>query len=161
MSVSAGNELPEAALAMLDGSRAAEHVGKVILLLTVDEAGFPHVAQLSAGEVVATGRRQLRLAVFAASHTTANIRRTGDITLALVEPGLSCYVKARATVTGKRIQPGPTQPMEAMRVDARVEDVVVDSEVGAAIVAGPRYRREASREEELSGWESVRAVLTG
>lgn len=161
MSVSIGNRLPKAALAMLDGEEAREHLGKVILLLTVDEAGFPHVALLSPGEILAPGDDIFRLALYEDGRTLRNIAGRSKLALAIIEPGLCCYVKGAGSVTGTRIPPGPSQPFTAVRVDVEVEEVLLDSEVGASIETGARYSRSVAHDEELAQWGCVWEVLRG
>jgi len=60
---SLGSTLPADLAAALDGSRLADQVGDTYLLLTMSEAGWPHVAMLSAGEVLAVDDAELRLAL--------------------------------------------------------------------------------------------------
>lgn len=159
MSVSIGKELPEAAVAMLDGSQAHEQVGKIALLLTVDDDGFPHVALLSPGEVLACGKSEVRLALYGSGKTIENIASRSRLTLAILEPGLCCYVKGSGVVMEAEVPPGPIQPFAARRVDVEIEDVLLDSEVGAAVETGPRYSRSISRGEELEQWNRVWGVL--
>lgn len=54
MSRSAGNELPAGVRELLDGSAIEAATGATVLLLAVDDTGWPRVAMLSAGEVLAT-----------------------------------------------------------------------------------------------------------
>jgi hypothetical protein len=92
---SLGSALPAALAAALDGRRLAERVGDTYLLITTSEAGWPHVAMLSAGEVLAIGESALRLALWPQSRSTANLRRSGQALLTAVVPPAMYYVRLR------------------------------------------------------------------
>lgn len=62
MTRSLGSELPEPVHAALTVDDPAEAEGLTLLLLSVRADGWPHLALLSVGEVVALDRRRLRLA---------------------------------------------------------------------------------------------------
>lgn len=96
MSRSIGNELPGDLLATLDGRRLDEHVGLTILLLTCGEDGWPSVALLSVGEVVAPTPTSIRLALWPGSATTANLARSGRGTLAIFGAGRADYIRVLA-----------------------------------------------------------------
>ena len=70
--------LPETLHRLLDGSDLDGKVGETMELLTVGPEGWPHVALLSAGEVLAATPEEIRLALWPSSQTTANLRRTGQ-----------------------------------------------------------------------------------
>lgn len=72
---------------MLAGHDLDAAVGFTIELLTVDPEGWPAVALLSAGEVLALDGSTIRLALWPGSRTTANLTRTGRAALALVWAG--------------------------------------------------------------------------
>ena len=93
MSRLAAQSLPESLSRLLDGSELERKVGTVLELVTLDEHGWPHVALLSVGEVLAVSPSELRLALWASSGTSANLRRTGRGLLAVVHDG--AYLKVR------------------------------------------------------------------
>src|SRR5438270_13173115 len=97
VSRSAGREVPEAVRSLLGGARLEDAVGLTVLLLTVDEEGWPRIAMLSAGEVLATGPRSLRVALWPHSSSTANLLRSPHATLALVHGGAGWYLRCRVT----------------------------------------------------------------
>ena len=159
MSEPLGARLPPEILARLAAPDAGHLMGRAIQIATLDPEGRPHPALLSYGEVVATDPCTLRIATYAASRTSDNLRRRGALTLCLVEPGSVHYVKARA-----RELPGgaPGHPGLA-RFEAAVEDVLVDHpdpgrEADAVIVAGVTFhaRDEAAKRRE---WAELRAAL--
>ena len=159
MSTSVGKDVPDQVVVMLGGEQADEQVGKVILLLTVDEQGFPHAAQLSPGEILIRDKSFVRLAVFKGGRTLRNIADRSALALVIIEPELSCYIKGRGSVSDATISRGSTQPFEAVRVDVAVEDVLLDSEAGAAITTGTRYSRDVPAQQELGEWSRVWSVL--
>ncbi len=57
-------QLPDALLRYLDGSDLL-HKTQALRLSTVDAAGWPHAALLSAGDVLAVSPQRLRFALFA------------------------------------------------------------------------------------------------
>src|SRR5713101_1628804 len=121
MSRKLGNELPATLLSLLDGRDLPARRGKAILITTVDAQGWAHPALLSYGEVVAVDARRLRLATYRSSNTTSNLRRSGHLTLCLIEAGMAYYLKTRALEKQGR----PGLPGLA-RFEATVEQVLVD-----------------------------------
>jgi hypothetical protein len=69
---------------------------QALRLSTIDVAGWPHAALLSAGDMVAMSSGRLRFAVFRQSATTANLTRDGRLTLSLALDGGMCELRLRA-----------------------------------------------------------------
>jgi Pyridoxamine 5'-phosphate oxidase len=135
-----GSELPPDLLDRLSGRDLASHASKVIPLLTVDESGWPHVALLSYFEVAARDARHVRIAAFAGSTTSANLRRARKATLAVIDERLACYVKVTATEVAREMR---TAGWNAA-FDCEVEQVLVDEadearEPGAYVSSGITY----------------------
>lgn len=150
--------MPEALLSLLDGHDLPSRIGKAILICTVDAQGWGHPALLSYGEAVALDSRRLRLALYSTSGTSANLRRSGGLTLCLIEAGMAYYVKARAVEQQAVRLPGLT------RFEGRVEHVLVDQaredlEPEARITSGIEFVAGRPAIEELSAWESTLAAL--
>ena len=78
MSKLVGVQLPDDLYQRLLGNDLEQNAEKVILLATVDEGGWPHLAMLSYLEVIAKDQRNLRLATYNSSRTTRNMRANGD-----------------------------------------------------------------------------------
>lgn len=159
MSRELGNELPGALLALLDGRDLAGRMAKAILIATVDANGWPHPALLSYGEVVALDARRLRLATYRTSRTSANLRRSGRVTLCLIEAGMAYYVKAQAAE--QRADEGFS---ELARFEAAVEQVLVDQaredlEPGARITRGIEFDPGRPVAEALAAWAAVLKAL--
>src|SRR5262245_34788838 len=128
MSRPAGNQLPAAVRDLLSGDRLEDVVGFMAQLITVDGDGWPRVALLSPGEILATGPRRLRLALWPGSNTTANLTRAGRATLALVHEGASWYFRCSARRSRDMELPGGQNLAAfALIVDEALEDATPDA----------------------------------
>src|SRR5437660_10973152 len=121
MSRELGNELPEALRSLLDGRDLTGRMAKAILIATVDANGWAHPALLSYGEVVALDARRLRVATYRSSRTSANLRRSGRLTLCLIEAGMAYYLKAQAVEQGAEAELPELARLEATASQERVE----------------------------------------
>jgi hypothetical protein len=94
VSRSIGRELPRELFADLDGSHLDAKAGLTILLMTTDEAGWPCVALLSVGEVVAPTTMTIKLALWPGPTETRILSRTGRGTLAIFgDPRMRCIAR--------------------------------------------------------------------
>ena len=91
MSIQGGGPFPAEVLAALTGSPTVGTWDTIVPLLTVDEAGFPHVCLLSRSELEATEEEVL--AAVGSRVTTENLRRAGQATLLVVDGDASIYCK--------------------------------------------------------------------
>jgi hypothetical protein len=137
MSRSIGHELPAALRPLLDGSDLANREGLTFLLLTNDESGWPQVAMLSVGEVVAVDPTTLRAALWLGSGTTRNLSRTGRGTLMLVADGNGYYVRVSAR-RGDDLDLGSDGRLAYFVL--QIEDVQEDSADYAALTSGVTFR---------------------
>jgi hypothetical protein len=128
--------LPEPLCALLDGDDLAGKEGETFLLLTVDEAGWPHVALLSVGEVVARSPRELRLALWPGTGTGANLARGGRATLAAFHAGSAYY----ATLRADRLADLDTPHGPFAHFRATVREVRADTVDYADLLAGIQFR---------------------
>ena len=154
-----GSVLPDDLFDRLDGRDLAARAGQVIVVATVDEAGWPHYALLSYFEVVARDRTTLRLAPYTASTTTKNMRRTGKLSLAFLDRHLAYYVKGTVSQLEERMADFP----ELAHLSCRVEHVLADHaleafEADAYVAAGPTFANPAMA-EMLARAERVIAAL--
>ena len=138
MSRSLGRALPDVLAGCLHGGPADE--GTALLLASVDGAGHPHFALLSASEVVVTGRATARLGTYADSGTSRNLRERGLASLCVVHDGCVYTVKGRVQEL-----PAVGGYPDIARFELDVEDVLVDAtreaEGGADVLSGITYRR--------------------
>ena len=131
--------LPDRLFDLLNGAYLDDHLNQVILLITLDERGWPYVAILSYLEVVAPDRENIRLAPWNNSTTTANLRRNSNVTLAIVEAGMACYIQGSA-VELEREMPGFAGMAKInVKIVSILEDKALDYEGSASISTGVRF----------------------
>ena len=155
MSRSLGNALPLGVVALLDGDGLASKSDLVFLLLTPDAAGYPRPAMLSVGEVLARGPSTLRLALYDSSSTTANLRRSGKLTLALAAQGKGYYVRAAT----RELAVSDPDLAGLAAFDATVEDVLEDGEPIAEVTSGFTMRLTADAARTMAMWETTIRAL--
>lgn len=128
--------LPDRLLALLDGDDLDAKVGHTLLLTSVDAAGWPRQALLSAGEVVAVAPDTLRIVTYAGSRTTRALAEGRRALLTTVVDGLVHKVDLEATPV-----PEPADAPVAGRTwfVARVVSVDVDDVAYARVRHGIVY----------------------
>ena len=134
-------------------------MGKAILITTVDTQGWAHPALLSYGEVIAIDARRLRLATYRSSKTSSNLRRSGRLTLCLIEAGMAYYVKTQALE-----QQAPPKLAGLARFEATVEQVLSDQaredlEPDAKITTGIQFAPGRPALELIAAWAAVLQAL--
>jgi len=147
-------DIPRPLMQRLDGESLEHKVGDTFLLISVGETGWPHVAMLSVGEVLAISERRLRLALWPGSHTTLNLRRTGLATLMAVVPPTTYYLRLRSEPLPD-IRVGTSQRAVFEAVPTEVLD---DSVAYAEVTSGIRFTL-ADRDRSVADWQAtVRAL---
>ncbi|MCI0821363.1 MAG: pyridoxamine 5'-phosphate oxidase family protein [Chloroflexi bacterium] len=141
MSKELGNELPDDLYRALSAGVAGAAAGTAIVVSTIDAEGWAHPALLSSGEVTARDRHTLRTVTYADSHTTANMRANGKVTLIFVDERMTYYVKGTAAEA-----PSPAGTPEGFAtMDVTVHQVLADaagpSEGSATITSGITFAR--------------------
>ncbi len=96
--------VPDALTRLLTGHPVPGNREQAFSFLTVDEAGFPHVALLSRAEVDVSMDGAEVLAVVASPGTRANLERDGKAGLIAVDGTTAHYAKLRVT---RAIDAGP------------------------------------------------------
>jgi hypothetical protein len=147
MSVRLGPELPDELFDRLNGCLDGQvngggldqHLNEVILLVTIDEGGWPYGAILSYLEVIARDRRTMRLAPWTNSTTTGNMRRNGKTALLVIEAGLAYYVQGTATELEREMAGFPGMAKMEIRIDSILQDNALDYEGAARITSGIRF----------------------
>jgi len=155
MSQLLGKELTEGLLSRLRGKDVAAQMGKAIVIVTVDESGWPHPAMLSYYEVVAKDRSRVDLAVGKTSTTARNLRSTGKITLLITDSGINYYVKGSAREIKDSMDGVPF--MSLFR--AEIEQLLEDQEPDAAITSGVTFSRPQKKGVSEIVEEIFRGVL--
>jgi hypothetical protein len=146
----AANAVPTEVARYLDGTDLLSKT-QAIRLSTVDPAGWPHAALLSAGDMVALSSERIRFALFPQSTTVANLVHDGRITITLVLDGGMCEMRLRARPLAHS---SPDVPLAFF--EATVETTRVHVAPYAAVVSGltfelhdpqavvPRWQRQIS-----------------
>jgi hypothetical protein len=134
---SLGNQLPDLVRELLDGSDVAAREGTTFLLITSDETGWPHLAMLSVGELIATDPSTLRAGLWVHSSTSKNLSREGRGMLALVANGNGYYVRLSAR-RGPDLDLGSEGRLAYFVLD--VEDVLEDAADYATLISGVTFR---------------------
>ena len=142
MSQLLGKELTKDLFNLLKGENVASKLGKAIVIVTVDDKGWPHPAMLSYYEVVAKERSRIDLAIGKTSTTTKNLRRTGQITLLITDSGINYYLKGSAREVKESMEGVPF--MSLFRVE--IEQLLEDQEPDAVITSGVTFSRPQKKE---------------
>jgi hypothetical protein len=125
--------------------------GKAILFVTVDSDGWPHVAMLSSWEVFATDARNIKIATYASSTTTRNLKRNGRATIVVIDAGLTYYIKGTAILVRVRLRSDRYNSL----FNLEVEGVLKDSLPGARITGGIAFERAKGAEEHGPLYEEI------
>jgi hypothetical protein len=137
MTRSLGDQLPDSLRHLLDGSNLAGREGLTFLLVTTDESGWPHIAMLSVGELVAVDTHNLRAALWLHSTATKNLGRDGRGLLSIVADGNGYYLRLTA-------QRGPDLDLGAegrlAYFNLHLEDVLEDAADYATLTSGVTFR---------------------
>ncbi len=146
--------MPEAVRRCLE-DEPERHVGQTILVLSELEAGWPHLAMVSVGELVVAADGRLALALWPTSTCAANLARTGRATLAVVTDGLAfslrCHVDNDFAITAGE---HPAMRGFVLRVTAAVEDAAPYAD----LLGGVTYRLHDAQ-ATLARWRRTRAAL--
>lgn len=153
---SLGRALPAELAAALDGRRLPERVGDTYLLITTPAAGWPHVAMLSAGEVLAVGEAALRLGLWPGTGSTENLTRSGRGLLLAVRPPATYRLRLSCRALGEV----PVEDRRLAAFDAAVEEVLEDVVGYARVTGGIRFEL-VDPPRVLAHWEAAIAALRG
>ncbi|MCA1646262.1 MAG: pyridoxamine 5'-phosphate oxidase family protein [Chloroflexi bacterium] len=155
MTRSLGDQLPDAVCELLNGADLARREGLTFLLLTTDEANWPHMAMLSVGEVVAMDERTLRAGLWLHSSSTKNLTRAGRGMLTLIVEGNGYYVRLEAR-RGPDLDLGADGRLAYFVMD--VKEVQEDSTDYATLTSGVTFRLKQP-EQVVPRWQLTVAAL--
>jgi hypothetical protein len=147
--------VPPALRERLDSDDLETAEGFTMLLLTVTDNGWPHMAMVSVGEVVAEGDDSLRLALWPGSTATRNLTPSGSATLAAVVDGTSYSVRLAVTRDGEVETPLAGQ---LARFEARVDGASADEAPYAVLESGVSFRLK-DPPAVLARWAELRQAL--
>jgi hypothetical protein len=125
MSLILGNELPDRAMNYLQ-------VGRLVILSTVDERGWPDCAPIS--WITALDSRTLRFAVSPQVSTYRNILRNDRVMFELLGGAMTLGISGTARVLAEAM---PDVPFPMAMVEVIVEEVKDDSVIGRGIEGEP------------------------
>jgi hypothetical protein len=135
-----GSELPEDLVQRFSAEALERYACNVVLIVSEGEDGWPHPAMLSHFEIVARDARNLRLAAYTDSRTTGNMRRTGRLTIVVVDEGMAYYLKGRVEELRPHMKSAPHNALLNFRVEqVLADDADVEREGQVAITSGMTY----------------------
>ncbi|MBI4482943.1 MAG: hypothetical protein HY652_08650 [Acidobacteria bacterium] len=153
MSRLVGTQLPDPLWELLNGQHLGDHQNKAILVATVDPENWPHFAMLSFLEVIAISREELRLGPYVGSGTTANMKRTGKVTLGFVDEGFVYYVKGTARGLGPLAEfPGIEKvqvKITGILADFPVEEVEAPARIRTGIQVETREPQDLAQAQRM------------
>ena len=125
--------------------------GRAILLLTVDEGGWPHAALLSSWEVFASDNRNIRLATYNGTTTTSNLERVAVATLVLFDSGKTYYIKGSAALIRRRLKSDASNSLFNFRVKSVFEDSIPGVKIrGINFLSRPDVEGHGTLRRELA-----------
>jgi hypothetical protein len=134
----------------LDGGDLAGGTGFTISLITIDPSGFPRVALLSVGEVLAIDERRLALALWPGSTTAAALTDSRSATLWLVADEVAYTIH----VVAERREDLPAGGMAHAFFIVTVQDVLADEVSYARLTSGVVFELP-DPERVISRWQST------
>jgi hypothetical protein len=155
MARSIGDAIPPPIRPLFSGDDLESREGLTFLVLTTTQEGWPHVAMIGVGEIVAVGPRDLRLALWPNSTATANLTQSGRVTLALVHDGVGYSLRCSAE-RGPDLPARRTGPLAFFRL--HVVEVFEDVAPYATLNGGIMYRLNDPT-TVVPGWRETIADL--
>ncbi|HEY3367672.1 MAG TPA: pyridoxamine 5'-phosphate oxidase family protein [Symbiobacteriaceae bacterium] len=150
MSQNLGSQLSPELLTRLAAGEMFRPGGLGLPVLTIDGAGWPHVAM--APGCVAAQPGEVFVALGGQSRSLENVRRDGRLTLLIAGPDTLFYVKGRAELVRPEMQ---TMPQEAA-LRLTVTEVLQDMESFVTMTGGVSYRYNLMHEDFVT---VIRALL--
>lgn len=145
MSRPVGDEIPDPVVALFDGRRLVEQLGKAHLMITVDADGLPRPCMLSAGEVLVVDSRTFRVGVWSGSGTSRNLAEGSSVLLCVVDDETVLYLRGRGERAGDC-----SSAMTGLDVfEISVDRVETDSHEGFAIQHGMQISLGGSAADEV------------
>ena len=139
-----GSALPEELQEKLRNGALYRSGGLGLPVLTVDQAGWPHVAM--APGAVAARPDQVWVALGGKTGSLHNIERDGRVTLLMAGPDTLYYIKGQAEIARREMQFMAQEA--ALRVS--VTEVVQDMEPFVTITGGVSYRYGVVHEDFIT-----------
>ena len=139
-------ELPESVRALLDGTALGSKIGIALQLAVSDDAGWPRIASISVGEVLALSGQHLLLTLYTHSRTSAALADRGRGLLLLVDDGAIVKVEFDAVSVGS----GDGRTV----FDAEVRGVERDEVPYARVTSGITFELVSHEAQVVDRWQS-------
>lgn len=142
-----GTELPERLLERLSAAHAVRYADRAMVIVSLDDHGWPHPAMVSTLELVARDAGRVRLAMPASSRTARHLVTNRLLTIVVADEQAVYYVKAEALLMPRELRSLPGAALFEARVDSVLEDLPHGDE-HARLTSGltlARTRFEASQ----------------
>lgn len=150
MSQNLGNQLPPELMTHLHSGKLFRAGGLGLPVLTVDEAGWPHVSMAPGCAAARPGA--VYVALGGQSRSLQNAVRTGKLTLLLAGPETLYYIKGQAELVRPEMQVMSQEA--ALRLT--VTEVLQDMESFVTITGGITYRYGVMHDDFVT---VIRALL--
>jgi hypothetical protein len=139
-------ELPQAVFTLLDGTGLDAKVGTTLQLAVSDDAGWPRVATISVGEVLAVSATRLLMTLYTRSRTAAMLEARGRGLMLLVDDGVIVKIEFAASRLAEH--DGRTT------FNGAVVGVERDEVPYARVTEGIRFELVAHEEQVLARWRT-------
>lgn len=138
--------LPDWLLTHLNGRNLEGKSGDAIQVITVDADGWPHLAQLSVGEILAVDPDRILFLMWPASTSSANLIRDGRIVLETVGHGAVWEIRLQA-----RLLSGKQTGQDLKAFSARVTSVTQHRAPYAHVLQGLQFELAETCRSGISG----------
>lgn len=157
MSTNLGPLLPQLLVDHFSGADLQSKVGLASVLVTPGADGYPHPAIVTPGEIVASDPSTLRVALYLESSASRNLRERKTGTLCLALDKAAYYVKFDAEPFAS-----DAEAFKGFAVfTLRPKHVLKDTEEGAEMTSGFRFRDLRGEEALLAQWTTMIGALRG
>ena len=130
--------LPDWLVRLFDGQALEARSGEAFRIVTLDENGWPHLAQLSVGEIFAPDPARLLFLMWPGSTSSANLVRDGRLVLEAVGHGAVWEIRLHARLLSEAQAGRGLKPFTA-----RVMSVIEHRAPYASVVRGMQFELDA------------------
>ncbi|MBT2635158.1 pyridoxamine 5'-phosphate oxidase family protein [Bacillus sp. ISL-26] len=142
--------LPDTLYVLLDGTELEKKQHEAFVLQSVTEEGRPHAAMISAGEIIAVSRTDIRIALWKNTTTARNLLRSGQALFTAWQNGAAYY----ATLQCEPLPAQEEAKYDRERFSCRVVFVKEDRAKYADLTSGPAIQLHEP-ENVLERWKET------
>lgn len=142
--------LPDTLYTLLDGTELEKKQHEAFVLQSVTEEGRPHAAMISAGEIIAVSKTDIRIALWKNTTTARNLLRSGQALFTAWQNGAAYYV----TLQCEPLQAQKETKYDRERFSCRVVSVKEDRAKYADLTSGPAIQLHEP-ESVLERWKET------